>query len=102
MRIPTWFPAGIQTGGETLFVTHQGVAQLVVRTASGSLQGNLLLKTCFQRCSFGAAERGRTAAQPVYNIGLVIIMKFRGVAQLVARTAGGREVAGSSPVTPTK
>ena len=26
----------------------------------------------------------------------------RGVAQLVARTAGGREVAGSSPVTPTK
>jgi hypothetical protein len=25
----------------------------------------------------------------------------RGVAQLVARTAGGREVAGSSPVTPT-
>ncbi len=28
--------------------------------------------------------------------------KNRGVAQLVARTAGGREVAGSSPVTPTK
>jgi hypothetical protein len=27
--------------------------------------------------------------------------KVRGVAQLVARTAGGREVAGSSPVTPT-
>jgi hypothetical protein len=26
---------------------------------------------------------------------------FRGVAQLVARTAGGREAAGSSPVTPT-
>jgi hypothetical protein len=26
----------------------------------------------------------------------------RGVAQLVARAAGGREVAGSSPVTPTK
>jgi hypothetical protein len=26
---------------------------------------------------------------------------IRGVAQLVARTAGGREVAGSSPVTPT-
>ena len=26
---------------------------------------------------------------------------YRGVAQLVARTAGGREVAGSSPVTPT-
>ena len=25
----------------------------------------------------------------------------RGVAQLVARTAGGREAAGSSPVTPT-
>jgi hypothetical protein len=25
----------------------------------------------------------------------------RGVAQLVARAAGGREVAGSSPVTPT-
>ena len=28
--------------------------------------------------------------------------KYRGVAQLVARSAGGREVAGSSPVTPTK
>ena|GEM_PF-3335909 len=27
---------------------------------------------------------------------------IRGIAQLVARTAGGREVAGSSPVTPTK
>jgi hypothetical protein len=26
----------------------------------------------------------------------------RGVAQLVARTAGGREVAGSNPVTPTR
>lgn len=26
---------------------------------------------------------------------------YRGVAQLVARTAGGREVAGSSPVVPT-
>ncbi len=29
------------------------------------------------------------------------IYRYRGVAQLVARTAGGREVAGSSPVTPT-
>jgi hypothetical protein len=28
-------------------------------------------------------------------------IRARGVAQLVARTAGGREVAGSSPVTPT-
>jgi hypothetical protein len=28
-------------------------------------------------------------------------VKKRGVAQLVARTAGGREAAGSSPVTPT-
>ena len=27
--------------------------------------------------------------------------KYQGVAQLVARTAGGREVAGSSPVTLT-
>ncbi len=27
--------------------------------------------------------------------------KYRGVAQLVARTAGGREVAGSNPVVPT-
>jgi hypothetical protein len=32
----------------------------------------------------------------------VIIGEIRGVAQLVARTAGGREVAGSSPVTPTR
>ena len=31
----------------------------------------------------------------------IIRVHFRGVAQLVARTAGGREVAGSSPVTPT-
>jgi hypothetical protein len=30
------------------------------------------------------------------------LLGSRGVAQLVARTAGGREVAGSSPVTPTK
>lgn len=30
-----------------------------------------------------------------------ILFTPRGVAQLVARTAGGREVAGSSPVTPT-
>ena len=45
----------------------------------------------------------------VYNGGLgalllaggIILGHFRGVAQLVARTAGGREVAGSSPVTPT-
>lgn len=33
--------------------------------------------------------------------GGIIQGHFRGVAQLVARTAGGREVAGSSPVTPT-
>lgn len=31
----------------------------------------------------------------------LFIYTLRGVAQLVARTAGGREVAGSSPVTPT-
>ena len=30
------------------------------------------------------------------------ISSYRGVAQLVARTAGGREVASSSLVTPTK
>jgi hypothetical protein len=30
-----------------------------VRTASGSLQGNLLLKTCFLRRSCGVAERDR-------------------------------------------
>lgn len=29
------------------------------------------------------------------------VSKYRGVAQLVARTAGGREVASSSLVTPT-
>ena len=32
----------------------------------------------------------------------VIINQLRGVAQLVARTAGGREAIGSSPITPTK
>lgn len=32
----------------------------------------------------------------------LIQYRERGVAQLVARTAGGREVAGSSPVTPTR
>lgn len=30
------------------------------------------------------------------------LLGYRGVAQLVARTAGGREVASSSLVTPTK
>ena len=42
----------------------------------------------------------RLTAQP--RIVLVKYDRCRGVAQLVARTAGGREVAGSSPVTPTK
>ena len=32
---------------------------------------------------------------------ITLVHSYRGVAQLVARTAGGREVAGSSPVTPT-
>ena len=31
-----------------------------------------------------------------------LFLIYRSVAQLVARTAGGREVAGSSPVTPTR
>ena len=38
---------------------------------------------------------------PVNHFGSFSAFMFRGVAQLVARTAGGREVAGSSPVTPT-
>jgi hypothetical protein len=37
-----------------------------------------------------------------FDIRFRIYQRLRGVAQLVARTAGGREVAGSSPVTPTK
>ena len=39
--------------------------------------------------------------QPGTRLQAHLITKRRGVAQLVARTAGGREVAGSSPVTPT-
>ena len=35
------------------------------------------------------------------SVFILIRLLNRGVAQLVARTAGGREVAGSSPVTPT-
>ena len=38
----------------------------------------------------------REAVNECYNL------QYRGVAQLVARSAGGREVAGSSPVTPTR
>jgi hypothetical protein len=41
---------------------------------------------------------GEYQASEVYS-GL---LDYRGVAQLVARTAGGREVASSSLVTPTK
>ena len=33
-------------------------------------------------------------------LGTVLII-YRGVAQLVAHTSGGRDAAGSSPVTPT-
>jgi hypothetical protein len=36
------------------------------------------------------------------GISAILTQVKRGVAQLVARTAGGREVAGSSPVTPTR
>lgn len=31
-----------------------------------------------------------------------VLISYRGVAQLVAHTSGGRDAAGSSPVTPTK
>jgi hypothetical protein len=34
-------------------------------------------------------------------LGLLVYDEFRDVAQLVARTAGGGEAAGSSPVIPT-
>ena len=42
--------------------------------------------------------RGEYQASTVLNLGLLC---SRGVAQLVARTAGGREVASSSLVIPT-
>ena len=45
------------------------------------------------------AERDREA--PTIARVTLYFNHHRGVAQLVARTAGGREVAGSSPVTPT-
>ena len=32
---------------------------------------------------------------------IIISVGYRGVAQLVAHTSGGRDAAGSSPVTPT-
>ena len=37
----------------------------------------------------------------IYFACAIIIFVFRGVAQLVAHTSGGRGAAGSSPVTPT-
>jgi hypothetical protein len=56
-------------------------------------------------------DRGRELRAPTLHYAGIIKRRgwylglhdthFRGVAQLVARTAGGREVAGSSPVTPT-
>jgi ribonuclease HI len=63
------------------------------------LQGSQLLQTCLQRCCDGVAEGDREDLT-AFSKGVIIKSK-RGVAQLVARTAGGREVAGSSPVTPT-
>ena len=36
-----------------------------------------------------------------HRLGILLWLTLQGVAQLVARTAGGREVAGSSPVTQT-
>ena len=33
---------------------------------------------------------------------IIAFVSYRGVAQLVAHTSGGRDAAGSSPVTPTK
>ena len=33
---------------------------------------------------------------------VLLCVRQRGLAQLVARTAGGREVIGSNPVTPTR
>ncbi len=53
--------------------------------------------------------RGRQLRAPtlrvrgeLISLGVSEVFHFQGVAQLVARTAGGREVAGSSPVTLTK
>ena len=83
---------------------YRGLAQLVARCAGvkptcGGLQGNLLLKTCFQRRSFGVAEGDAEVVRPLYH-GKIDI--YRDVAQLVARCAGGAEVASSSLVIPTK
>ena len=36
------------------------------------------------------------------KFGIINSVGYRGVAQLVAHTSGGRDAAGSSPVTPTK
>ena len=82
---------------------YRGLAQLVARCAGvkptcGGLQGNLLLKTCFQRRSFGVAEGDAEVVRPLYH-GKIDI--YRDVAQLVARCAGGAEVASSSLVIPT-
>jgi hypothetical protein len=42
----------------TITLRRADLAQLFrVRNAGGISQGNLLFKTCFERCSFGVAER---------------------------------------------
>ena len=84
----------------------RGVAQLAsVRIASGSSQGSPLLKTCFQRCGDGIAERDRGLAkpQPEYSTFQLYISSHIGVwRSWLARAVWDREVEGSSPFTPTK
>ena len=54
------------------------------------------------------ADRGWHVQAPTWvfipgcHVGSQSLFTYRGLAQLVARTAGGREVAGSNPVSPTK
>lgn len=68
-----------------------------VRTASGSSQGNLLLKTCFHRRNCGVAERDLTCQakestkhSPIAHYSS--LTHYAGVAQLLERFLAKEEV----------
>ena len=54
------------------------------------------------RQTYGFSHRAAHGMNPLLGLLFSLIAIFRDVAQLVARTAGGGEAAGSSPVIPTK
>ena len=49
------------------------IPQVGVKTASGSLQGSPLLKTCFQRCGFGPAKGGAIPRIEPYSLQYIMV-----------------------------